>query len=301
MGLRVVPLAFESMGVRSQATLVETPDLRVVIDPSVALGPLRFGLPPHPVELEREEALRKRVFEEARRADVLVVSHYHHDHFDPFEPGLAEGKTLYLKHPTEAINRSQKRRAADFLKALGEGPKKIELADGRTFRHGKTALTFSPPVFHGTDDRLGYVLEVCVEHGGERMVFASDVQGPPRGDQFEFMLRSRPDLLLTDGPMTYMLGYRYPQEALDASIGHLCRLVKETEVETLIADHHFLRDAQYGDHLGAVRQTAKERDVKVVTAAEFAGRPVEPLEARRRELYQAKPAEQRPYTRFSEG
>ncbi len=299
MGLRVVPLAFESMGVRSQATLVETPDLRVVIDPGVALGPLRFSLPPHPLELRREEELRARVLEEARRADVLVVSHYHHDHYDPFEPGLAAGKTLYLKHPTGAINRSQKARAADFLKALGSGPKKTEFADSREFRHGQTTLAFSPPVFHGTTDRLGYVVEVCVGHGGERMVFASDVQGPPRSDQFEFMLRNKPDILLTDGPMTYMLGYRYPQEALDASIAHLCRLVKETEVETLVADHHFLRDGRYMDHLGAVREVAKERDARVVTAAEFAGRPVEPLEGRRRELYRERPAERVDYTRFS--
>lgn len=301
MSLRVTPLAFDSMGVRSQATLVETPDLRVVIDPSVALGPLRYSLPPHPLELRREEELRARVFEEARRADVLVVSHYHYDHHDPLNPGITQGKIVYLKHPTDHINRSQRGRAADFLKALGKGPKSIEFADGKEFRHGKTTLTFSPPVFHGIDDRLGYVVEVCVEHGGERMVFASDVEGPPRPDQFEFMLRSRPDLLLTDGPMTYMLGYRYPQEALDTSIGHLCRLVKETEVETLLIDHHFLRDRDYARHLGAVQQVAKERDVRVVTAAEFAGRSVEPLEARRRELYREGPAEKRPYTRFSEG
>ncbi|MEM3085546.1 MAG: MBL fold metallo-hydrolase [Halobacteria archaeon] len=299
MGIRAVPLAFDSMGVRSQATLVETPDLRAVIDPGVALGPARYGLPPHPLELRREEELRARVFEEARRSDLLVVSHYHHDHFDPFEPGLAEGKVLYLKHPTEATNRSQRGRAAEFLKGLGKGPKKIEFADGRSFRHGGTSLTFSPPVFHGTDDRLGYVVEVCVEHGGERMVFASDVEGPPMPDQFDFMLRSRPDLLLVDGPMTSMLGHRYSREALDASIAHLCRLVKETEVETLIADHHFLRDAGYAGHLDAVREVSRERGARVLTAAEFAGRPVEPLEARRRELYRREPAEKRPYTRFS--
>lgn len=331
MGVEVVPLAFDSMGVRSQATLVETGDLRVVIDPSVALGPLRYGLPPHPLEWAREEALRMRVFEEARRADVLVVSHYHYDHHDPLEPGLAAGKTLYLKHPAEHINRSQRGRAAEYLQALqtpgdpgkrgaskgsgsgkrtsrpsargrpeSEGAPTIEFADGRTFRHGRTALTFSPPVFHGTDDRLGYVVEVCVEHGGERAVFASDVEGPPRPDQFEFMLRSRPDILLVDGPMTYMLGYRYPQEALDASIAHLCRLVKETEVETLIADHHFLRDANFDRHLGAVHGVAKERDVRVTTAAEYAGRPLEPLEARRRELYRERPAAKRRYTRWAE-
>ena len=45
---RIVPLAFDSFGVRSMATFVETDDLKVLIDPGVALAPVRYGLEPHP-------------------------------------------------------------------------------------------------------------------------------------------------------------------------------------------------------------------------------------------------------------
>jgi predicted metallo-beta-lactamase superfamily hydrolase len=44
---RIVPLAFDSFGVRSMSTFVETDDLRILIDPGVALAPIRYGLEPH--------------------------------------------------------------------------------------------------------------------------------------------------------------------------------------------------------------------------------------------------------------
>lgn len=50
---RIVPLAFDSFGVRSMATFVETDDLRILIDPGVSLMPSRYGLEPHLLEWER--------------------------------------------------------------------------------------------------------------------------------------------------------------------------------------------------------------------------------------------------------
>ncbi|MDI6904455.1 MAG: hypothetical protein QMD13_03040 [Candidatus Bathyarchaeia archaeon] len=50
---RIVPLAFDSFGVRSMATFVETDDLRILIDPRVFLTPGSYGLEPHPLEWER--------------------------------------------------------------------------------------------------------------------------------------------------------------------------------------------------------------------------------------------------------
>ena len=47
--IRVLPLAYESFGVRGMATYVETDDVKLVIDPGSALGP-RFRLNPHEQE-----------------------------------------------------------------------------------------------------------------------------------------------------------------------------------------------------------------------------------------------------------
>ena len=44
--MNVVPLAADSLGVRSMATYVECGETRILIDPGAALGAARFGLPP---------------------------------------------------------------------------------------------------------------------------------------------------------------------------------------------------------------------------------------------------------------
>ena len=178
--LKVVPLAAESLGTRSMATAVETPDCRILLDPGVSLAPTRHGLAPHPLEIRRMNAHWAAVRRQAARADVLVVTHYHYDHFDPTEPGLFAGKTALLKHPEQAVNASQRQRARAFLRALGRLPREVVFADGGTFRFGETVIRCSPAVPHGPTARLGHVFQVSVRHGGACFLFTSDIQGPCR-------------------------------------------------------------------------------------------------------------------------
>ena len=118
--IRVLPLAFESFGVRSMATYVETDDLKLIIDPGSALGP-RFNLSPHEREYLALARSRERIQDAARGAEVLTVSHYHFDHYVPsFEdwlwvwssPELAErlyrGKLILAKDIATNINFSQR-------------------------------------------------------------------------------------------------------------------------------------------------------------------------------------------------
>ncbi|OGS46413.1 MAG: hypothetical protein A3K66_04315 [Euryarchaeota archaeon RBG_16_67_27] len=74
--MRITPLAADSLGARSMATLVETPDVRILIDPSVRLAPYRYELPPHETEETRQRDLWRGIREAAKRADVLTVNHY---------------------------------------------------------------------------------------------------------------------------------------------------------------------------------------------------------------------------------
>ncbi|MGB9676373.1 MAG: MBL fold metallo-hydrolase [Candidatus Bathyarchaeales archaeon] len=287
---RIVPLAFDSFGVRSMATFVETDDLRVLIDPGASLAPLRYGLEPHPLEWQRLDEAWETIKRFAEDADVLVVTHYHYDHHDPDYPELYRNKTLFIKNPTENINRSQKGRAAFFLEAIRGMPKKLEIADGRSFQFGKTTIKFSKAVCHGTNPRLGYVAEVNIKCDGESFLFTSDVEGPSLDEQISFILEEKPDILFVDGPMTYMLGYRYSFKSLEISNSNLVKAVKQTRVHTLVLDHHFLRDLNYKLRIKPVYEEAEKRGVKVLTAAEFCGRKIEMLEALRKELY-AKHAE----------
>ena len=50
--MNVIPLAADSLGVRSVATYVECGDTRIVIDPGASLGRSRFTLPPADAEWE---------------------------------------------------------------------------------------------------------------------------------------------------------------------------------------------------------------------------------------------------------
>ena len=284
--LNVKPLAFDSFGVRSMATFVETDDIAVLIDPGVSLAPSRYNLPPHPIEEQRMNERWADIQEHAARSDVLIVTHYHYDHHDPEEPELYEDKTVYLKHPKEKINKSQAGRASYFLAKLNELPKSIEIADGYEYKHGSTIIKFSPPVYHGTNPKLGYVVEVSISCGGEKLVFTSDIEGPSVADQVDFIINEDPDLLILDGPMTYMLGFRYSMKSLALSIENINRIITETAVKTILVEHHFMRDLKYNERITEVYDHAAENDVRVITAAEYIGRDIELLEARRKELFQ---------------
>jgi predicted metallo-beta-lactamase superfamily hydrolase len=283
--LTVKPLAFESLGVRSMATFVETDDLAVLIDPGVSLAPIRYGLPPHPVEEQRMADCWEEIKAHAAMSDVLIITHYHYDHHDPYEPALYEGKVVYLKHPEEQINRSQRGRAAFFLEQLADLPQTVEIADGNEFKYGSTTIRFSPAVFHGTNAKLGYVVEVSISCGGEKLVFTSDVEGPAVAEQAEFILQEEPDILILDGPMTYMLGFRYSQQNLARSIEQINRVITETSVRDILIEHHFMRDLNYKERITEVYACAAAENVTITNAAEYLGREVDMLEARRKELY----------------
>jgi len=283
--LKVNPIAFDSIGVRSMATYVETDDLKILIDPAVALGPKRYGLPPHPLEIKRMHETWDDVLKYAAISDVLIVTHYHYDHHNPDEPDLYNDKILYLKDPKRNINKSQSGRASYFLGKLESMPREQKVADGKEFHHGSTTIKFSPAVYHGTGSRLGYVIETSISCGDEKVVHTSDVEGPSIADQAAFIIQENPDLLILDGPMTYMLGYRYSQESLRSAISNINSIIRNTSVRSIIADHHLLRDLKYRERLAGVYEYALENERTVLNAAEYAGRETDMLEARRKELY----------------
>ncbi len=282
--MNIKPLAFESMGTRGMATSVVTKDCIILIDPGVNLASMRFGMSPHPMEEERRKDHWAKIRDYAEHSDVLIITHYHFDHFNPEEPEVYRGKTVIVKDPKMKVNRTQRERAAHFLRKLKGLPREILVADGKKFSFGETVVRFSPPVFHGTNSKRGYVVQVCVREESA-FVHTSDVQGPSMREQLAFVLEENPEVVFCDGPVTYMLGQRYPVEALRQSLGNLCAMMEQTEVKKLVLDHHLLRELKWRNKLEGVFAAAHSRGVKVLTAAEFAGMKNDLLEARRRELY----------------
>ena len=282
--MKITPLAADSLGARSMATLVETPDVTVLIDPSVRLAPYRYDLPPHEIEEDRMRSLWRGIRDAAKKADILSVSHYHFDHHNPDAPSLYKGKRAFLKDGKFDINRSQRERASAFVRALKKYPKEVQVSDGNALDIGGTEIVFSPAVPHGYSDELGYVVMVRVSQGDETFVHTSDVQGPPLKEQLSFILDSDPTVLYADGPMTHMPEH-YPEEMTKRSIANLTRILRSTGIRTLIIDHHALRDREWRTRMAPVLAAGEAHDVRVITAAEFIGKAVDQLEANRDRLY----------------
>jgi predicted metallo-beta-lactamase superfamily hydrolase len=262
------------------ATFIETGDCAILIDPGVELAPQRSGLSPHPLEIERREEHWNKIKARAKKSDILIVTHYHYDHHNPKEPEVYKGKKVFLKHPTEHINLSQKGRASHFLKNLGTLPEKIEYSDGREFKFGKTEIIFSKAVPHGMDAKLGYVTEVCVREGKECFLHTSDVEGAALKEQVSFVLEQKPQILICDGPMTFLMGPMFE---------NIKEIITKVRPKKFVIDHHYLRDKKWKEKLAPVYEVADKQGVALQSAAEFLGLENDLLEANRKELYKQHP------------
>ncbi|RLG64314.1 MBL fold metallo-hydrolase [archaeon] len=277
--MKITPIAADSLGVRSMATLVETVDARIFIDPSAALGPRRYGLPPAPQELDALRRFKHIIHEIALKCDILIITHYHYDHHDPHED-FYQGKIVYAKDRFKNINRSQRIRGYVFEENIKDMCSKLVYVDEKEIEIGKTLIKFSPPFPHGPPGtRLGYVLMVTIDDGHYRFLFSSDVQGPVDEEAAQYIVDENPDLLYMDGPPTLFLGWRFSMKNLEKVRENLSRILRETGCE-LILDHHLLRDLKYREHLSEIYDRYDPR-----TAAEYLGKPINMLEAHRKELW----------------
>ncbi len=268
------------------ATYVETKDVRIFIDPGVSVSPDRYSLPPHKIELLRHRELWEAIKRWVSISDLIIITHYHYDHHNPDEPEIYAKKDVFIKHPREFINQSQKERAEDFLGCIEPYAKTINIADGKSFDFGTTRLIFSEPVLHGLTSQLGYVIPVFIEEC-EKFIFTSDVQGPLNNDAFNFIIDKSPEQIIIDGPATYLLGSHYKKNDISQSIENIKKIIDQTALKNLVIDHHLLRDINWHDY---IKDLDKIKDGVVITsAAGYLGQKEELLEAKRKTMYDGVP------------
>ncbi len=298
--ISLVPLASESLGVRSMASLIRTPDLRILVDPGVSLG-IRFSLLPHPEEYRVRTQLRRQLTEASKKADVITVSHYHHDHYTPNytenvligssrdeAQEIIQDKTLLVKDFRTRINPSQRRRGWLFHRFAEKHSKDILIADGNEFQFGATKLKFSQPVFHGeSGSGLGWIVMLTVTYGEERITHASDVQGPMDEAAVQTIRSDGPEVLVLGGPPLYLSGSLVKEEQIMRARMNLIRLGQE--VPTVIVDHHLMRSPDWRAFIEPALQAAESNGNVIRSAAEHAQSPIRLLECRRRELYSESP------------
>jgi predicted metallo-beta-lactamase superfamily hydrolase len=300
--IQIAPLAAESLGVRSMCTYVETKDVRILLDAGVALCPNRFGLPPHPQEFKAIAEARRRIAEAAEKAEIVTISHYHFDHHTPsFEDWLSqwtepietakqiyESKMVLMKNPRENINSSQRERGWLFQKTGGSYAKSLTVADGRTFSFGNTAVRFSEPVPHGSENsELGWVLMTTIETNGEKLLFAPDVQGPIARNTLDLIVKEKPQLIILGGPPSYLAKFKVNESEILIALRNMAKIVQQVPVT--IVDHHLLRDENWKEKTTEVYYEAYRSEHSLLTAAEFLGKPNSFLEATRKKLFNNAP------------
>jgi predicted metallo-beta-lactamase superfamily hydrolase len=273
--MKIVPLAAESLGVRSMATYVEAGQTGILIDPGATLSPSRFNLPPSEEEWEALRRGNDRISAYAARASLVFVSHYHEDHFRS-DPATYAGRTVLVKDPRRMVAGMQAKRGAELWTAL-EPVARVVSADGGKQRTPDVELRVSPPLPHGVDgSRLGAVVVLTVVdlRENERFVFASDVQGPLSSVAGAYLIQERPTLLYLSGPPSY-IERDVGVVVIERGIDNLLRILDATGCR-VIMDHHALRDTRFAERFRRVWETGA-----VVTAAGYVGLKEAALESRR--------------------
>jgi len=297
-GIEVLILAAESMGVRSMATKVTTPDVSIMIDAGASLGP-RFGLQPHPLEYGALSESRRRIREASEGCEVMVVTHYHHDHYSPpfdndyiwtwsdrkVAEELYRDKVVIIKDPREDINFSQRVRAYHLVNFLEGISREVRVADSASLQFGETRVGFSEPVFHGEEgSRLGYVLMVHVESGDRSFLFASDVQGPISERTKALIMGMGASTIFVGGPPTYLHPSQMATDVIARAIRNLSDICERTGLT--IVDHHLMRALDWRKSVMEAEIKARSAGNDLVSAASFSGRKEDLLEARRERLYE---------------
>lgn len=275
----------ESMGVRSLCCLVTLPDRRIVIDPGVALGYVRYGLPPHPLQIAVGRKIREKIVQALSNATDIVFSHFHGDHVplvdaNPYQlairalPDSLRDLRCWSKSGDD-LTGEMRRRFQDLANLLGSN---MQLAEGRS----EGILTFSRSMPHGApQSNMGTVMMTRIEIGKRIFVHASDIQllDDATVDQ---VIDWQPDIVIAAGPPLY-LG-RLSNAERERAWNNAVRLVQN--IETVILDHHLMRSKEGVIWLDTLSTTVGK---KVHCAADYMGQPRRLLEAERMQWYENMP------------
>lgn len=287
----------ESLGVRGLCCLVTTGERRIVIDPGVALGYIRHGLRPHPLQVAAGERVRQRIIEALSQATDVVFSHYHGDHIplkDANEYQLAMSQLpvnfknlCCLSKSIDDCSETMKQRALDLKHIMGTNFHMVEgQSDG--------PMSFSEAMPHGVQgSKQGTVMMTRINVGDTVFVHASDIQLLDE-QTIDYVLSWQPDVVLASGPPLY-LG-RLTEEQQTVAWGNALRLAQN--VETVILDHHLMRDYQ---GLIWLKDLSHNVGRKVYCAADFMGRKPQLLEAERTMLYEVQPVPPHWHEEYAKG
>ncbi len=287
----------ESLGVRGLCCFVKTGKRRIVIDPGVALGYIRHGLLPHPIQVAAGERVRRRIIETLSQATDVVFSHFHGDHIplreaNPYQlairqlPVNFQNICCWSKSIDDSSDK-MKQRAQDLKNLLGQN---FHMAEGTS----DGPISFSRAMPHGAQgSKQGTVMMTRITVGDKVFLHASDIQLLD-ADTIDYIIALQPDIVLAAGPPFYL--ERLTEELRTVAWENTLRLAHN--VETLILDHHLMRD-QHGPEW--LKTASQEAGKQVYCAADFMGKKRLLLEAERTKLYNTLPVPKNWHEEYAKG
>ncbi len=145
-------------------------------------------------------------------------------------------------------------------------------ADGRKIQACGIEIEFTPPWFHGVEyDRTGWVIGFQARRANISLFYTSDVMGPIIEDYAEEIAKNRPDIVVLDGPPTYLYPYMLNRINLERAIENAITII-DSEPKLIIYDHHLLREKRWRERVRPVIEHAARRGVALLTAAEYLGK-----------------------------
>jgi len=275
----------ESLGVRGLSCFVKAGKRRILIDPGVALGYIRHGLLPHPLQVGEGERVRHRIIEALESATDVVFSHFHGDHIplqkaNPYQLAIRQlpknFKNLCCWSKSfDSLDEKMKQRAQDLRALLGPN---FHLAEGLS----DDPMTFSKAMPHGAQgSKLGTVMMTRINLGDKVFVHTSDIQLLDSAT-IDFIIAWQADIVLAGGPPLYIESLS--KKLRTAAWENGLRLAYN--VETLILDHHLMRNQQGPVWLENLSAKAGKQ---IYCAADFMGKKRLLLEAGRTKLYETIP------------
>jgi uncharacterized protein len=289
--MQVIPLASESMGVRSMATFVETRHVRLLIDPGAAVAEQCFGLPPHPFETACLDRCRARIALFAKSAHAIVITKFDVEHFSPGRPEWTANKRLIVKNPNLHVRPEIRTFAFEFLKTARNTASEVSFADGTSFTFGGTRLSFSESFAVNPQENTEGAIPLAVEDDEETFVYSSGTRGVYPDGAAAFLSSGPSTLMYLDGPLTHQPDRTAPRIPAGPLFKRIKKIILDSGAPRVILDHHLLRDPKWRQRVEPLAQIAREKGIVLQTAAEYRGEEVLELEARRKTLYELHPVD----------
>ncbi|MDM8533857.1 hypothetical protein QUF55_04040 [Clostridiaceae bacterium HSG29] len=286
--MKIDIIGTESLGVRGLSVVVKLNNRKIFIDPGIALGYLRRGLSPHPVQVGVGKIIKERIINELKDTTDIVFSHFHGDHIpfleaNPYQLSIDEMKeikkdcNIWMDLKSELSVKMEKRRT-DLILAF-----KNNILD---FKENENSFfTFSNPVPHGENNtHSGTVTMTKIIDNEFIFVHASDIQFSLE-ETVDRIIEYKPNLVLASGPPIYLESFM--KNKLDIALKNIIKL--SNEVDTLIIDHHFLRNEEGIEYL---IKLSKESKNEIVCAADYMQINKHLLEAKRTKFHEDIPVEE---------